>query len=147
MLVASKLPLGAARALTRSIATTPLRLNTAPRNEAEEYLANKAARRQQRQADPTSARARHASFYTEIMPALLRVFAYGSAAYFGLHLLWNLLDRDEQRQLMAKQADDLEDKIQSITQKVQAATASHDQQAPATPSEQQAPQKRSWWPF
>lgn len=135
----------------RRISTTPLRGSTAspqqqPRNEAEEYLANKAARRQQRKADPTSARARHASFYTDIVPALLRVLAYGSASYFALHLLWNLLDRDEQRQLMAKQAGQLQDRIHSVTKKVHAATSSRVPSS-AIPPEDQTPRKRSWWPF
>lgn len=139
-----------ALSIHRSIATSALRANSTstprpPRNEAEDYLARKAARREERKANPTSARARHASLYTEIVPAMMRILAYGSAIYFALHLVWNLLDRDEQRQLMTKQADDLENRILSVTQKVNAANASNSPDK--TESAQSQPRKRSWWSF
>ncbi|GAC93653.1 hypothetical protein PHSY_001218 [Pseudozyma hubeiensis SY62] len=117
-------------------------------NEAQRYLANKAARKTQRASNPTGASARHASLYSQLFPALLRILAYGSSAYFGLHLLWNILDRDEQTQLMTTQTSALESTARSIAAKVDEAVRQADPAASSSNTQENSKAKRSWyWPF
>ena len=118
-------------------------------NEAQRYLANKAARKAERAGNPTGASARHASLYSQLFPALLRVLAYGSSAYFGLHLLWNVLDRDEQTQLMNAQTTGLEATARSIAEKVDKAKQQVTSTASAIASEgeEKGGKKRWYWPF
>lgn len=140
----------------RNLSSTPSRSLAAPPpstseteelNEAQRYLANKAARRSQRLSNPTGASARHASLYNQLFPALLRILAYGSSAYFGLHLLWNVLDRDEQTKLMNAEASGLEATARALVGKVERAKervgGSGEEAAESTGGE-----KRRWyWPF
>lgn len=117
-------------------------------NEAQRYLANRAARKAQRATNPTGASARHASLYSQLFPALLRILAYGSSAYFGLHLLWNILDRDEQTQLMTTQTSALEATARSIAAKVDKAVHQADAAAPSPDAQATSNAKRPWyWPF
>ncbi|PWY98320.1 hypothetical protein BCV70DRAFT_202102 [Testicularia cyperi] len=123
-----------------------------PYNEATAYLAAKAARRAHRKSDPSSAAARHASVYTEIFPSLLRIFAWGSTAYFGLHLLWNVLDRDEQRLLMQSHTSSVEANIKAVGDKLdQASSISSNTgasiNADPTQSKSHPQNKSGWWPF
>ncbi|TKY84633.1 hypothetical protein EX895_006535 [Sporisorium graminicola] len=127
------------RTLAQPPPTSP---ETEELNEAQRYLANKAARKAQRLRDPTGASARHASLYSRLFPALLRILAYGSSAYFGLHLLWNVLDRDEQTKLMNAQTNGLEATAKSIVEKVERAKEKVEGAAEATVSS-----KRWYWPF
>lgn len=113
-------------------------------NEAQRYLANKAARKAARSSNPHSASARHASLYSQLFPALLRILAYGSTAYFGLHLLWNVLDRDEQRKLMDSQTSGLEATARSLAEKVEKAK---EQVAPTTTGTEDRKNKKWYWPF
>nr|CDI54326.1 hypothetical protein BN887_00954 [Melanopsichium pennsylvanicum 4] len=117
-------------------------------NEAQRYLANKAARKAARASDPTGASARHASLYGQLFPALLRILAYGSSAYFGLHLLWNVLDRDEQTKLMAAQTSGLEATARSIREKVdKAREALSSTTETVTPDGDTRGKKQRYWPF
>lgn len=118
-------------------------------NEAQRYLERKATRKADRARDPTSASARHASLYSQLFPALLRILAYGSSAYFGLHLLWNVLDRDEQTKLMHSQTTRLEDAARSIAHKVDKAQQQMTSTASAVASDtaEGKSNKRWYWPF
>ena len=143
---------------SRTLATTPIRtLASQPPtpsqdlNEAQRYLASKAARKAQRAADPTAASARHASLYSQLFPALLRILAYGSTAYFGLHLLWNVLDRDEQTKLMTAQAEGLEATAKSLAEKVDKAERrvgkAVESTADSLAQKETGAKKRWYWPF
>lgn len=141
----------------RTFTSTQLRSLAAPQstqeeelNQAQRYLANKAARKAARASNPTGASARHASLYSHIFPALLRILAYGSSAYFGLHLLWNVLDRDEQTKLMKAHTAGLESTARSIAEKVEQAQAKVSDAGSKVVSEVKDGQKegkKSWWPF
>lgn len=141
--------------LVRPLHTTQHRLFAQPPppppqhelNEAEQYLANKAARKAERARNPTGASARHASLYSQLFPALLRILAYGSTAYFGLHLLWNVLDRDEQTKLMNQHAGSLEGTAKSLAAKVDHATQKLAPSLAAAEPGQSQPKKRWYWPF
>ncbi|UZJ51612.1 hypothetical protein CBS101457_000932 [Exobasidium rhododendri] len=60
---------------------------------------------------------KHKLFYRTILPPLFRVLAYGSAVYFALHLTWQYLDGNEQRELENQVRDDLESKVKEQLQK------------------------------
>lgn len=154
-----------ARPLARSFTTNPPRFLAQPPspstssaseeelNEAQRYLADKAARKAYRQQNPTSASARHASLYSQLFPALLRILAYGSTAYFGLHLLWNVLDRDEQTKLMEGQRKGLEATARSLAEKVDRATERVSAKAGEVVGKTEAKvegesgKKKWYWPF
>ncbi|KAF6766845.1 hypothetical protein PSEUBRA_000798 [Kalmanozyma brasiliensis GHG001] len=145
----------------RAFTSTPSRTLAAPPssqseteelNEAQRYLASKAARKLDRSQNPTGSSARHASLYSQLFPALLRILAYGSSAYFGLHLLWNVLDRDEQTELMNAQTSGLEstarslvEKVDQAKEKVQGAVSSA--VSDAQEGAEKAKGKRWYWPF
>ncbi|CBQ73968.1 conserved hypothetical protein [Sporisorium reilianum SRZ2] len=141
----------------RPLSTTPTRALAQPQppsdpselNEAQRYLADKAARKAQRLSNPTGASARHASLYSQLFPALLRILAYGSSAYFGLHLLWNVLDRDEQTRLMEAQTGGLEATARGIVEKVERAkeVAASTVSSSGPQAEDKAGKKRWYWPF
>ncbi|PWN47036.1 hypothetical protein IE53DRAFT_371802 [Violaceomyces palustris] len=90
----------------------------------------------------TSSSNRHRLFYTDILPPMLRVLAYGSASYFALHLVWNLLDREEERESMRQGIQDLK---QTVAEKA----SSKQQPTPApSPTETGRPSwYQSLWPF
>ena len=44
---------------------------------------------------PAKRKSKHALMYREIFPPLIRVLAYSTATYFGLHLAWLLLEQRE----------------------------------------------------
>lgn len=130
--------------LTRTISSTPPLLAEPELNEAQQYLAAKAARKAARASNPTGASARHGSVYSQLFPALLRILAYGSSAYFGLHLLWNVLDRDEQTKLMNAHTEGLESTARSLAGKVEKA---QEQVRGAVEEGKEKVEKRGWWPF
>lgn len=139
---------------SRSLAAPPppTQSETEELNEAQRYLANKAARKLDRSNNPTGASARHASLYSQLFPALLRILAYGSSAYFGLHLLWNVLDRDEQTKLMNAQTSGLESTARSLVEKVDQAKERVQGAVCSAVSEgkeeaEKAKGKRWYWPF
>lgn len=76
--------------------------------------------RHPRRSGPPS---RHSLFYREIYPPFLRCIAYGSGAYFALHLLWTYLDGEEQKVVEEQQRAEMEDKIKELRQKAQGALA------------------------
>lgn len=80
---------------------------------------------------------------------MLRILAYGSSAYFGLHLLWNVLDRDEQTKLMNAQTLGLEATAKSIVEKVDTAKqqVAGAVSGAASEAEHKAGKKRWYWPF
>lgn len=84
---------------------------TEPRNEALEYLERKRQRKANAANQPPS---RHALFYRDIIPPFLRVIAWGSSAFFAMHLVWNLLDRDEQRVLVERRHKEYEEQIKQL---------------------------------
>ncbi|KAK0536410.1 Mitochondrial-processing peptidase subunit alpha [Tilletia horrida] len=63
---------------------------------------------------------RHALFYRDIVPPLLRVLAYGSIVYFGLHLVWVVLDREEQDARHAGEVGLLQAEIRGLKEDVEA---------------------------
>ncbi|SPO32505.1 uncharacterized protein UTRI_04249 [Ustilago trichophora] len=134
---------------SRSLAQPPSQSEADQLNEAQRYLADKAARKAARASNPTGASARHASLYSQLFPALLRILAYGSSAYFGLHLLWNVLDRDEQTKLMNAQTSGLEATAKSIVEKVDTAKQQVGDavSGAASEAEHKAGKKRWYWPF
>lgn len=133
--------------------SAPSETETEQLNEAQRYLASKAARKAQRASNPHAASARHASLYSQLFPALLRILAYGSSAYFGLHLLWNVLDRDEQTKLMNSQTGALEATAKSIAAKVdkavgQVGEAASSSKASWPNAQADKTTKKPWyWPF
>ncbi len=149
------------RSSNRTFISTSHRSHTAPPpptqseselNDAQRYLANKAARKLERTNNPTGASARHASLYSQLFPALLRILAYGSSAYFGLHLLWNVLDRDEQTKLMQAQTSGLEATARSLVEKVDKAKQKVEGAVESAVAEgkdagEKAKGKRWYWPF
>lgn len=147
------------RSHTRTLTSTAHRSLVKPRshfeteseqlNEAQSYLASKAARKAERARNPTGASARHASLYSQLFPALLRILAYGSSAYFGLHLLWNVLDRHEQTQLMNAQTSSLQATAKSLADKVDTAVQQIDASgsSPAIPLPEKRSNKPWYWPF
>ncbi|CDR87362.1 uncharacterized protein SPSC_00488 [Sporisorium scitamineum] len=138
----------------RFLAQPPPTSETEELNEAQRYLADKAARKAHRLSNPTGASARHTSLYSQLFPALLRILAYGSSAYFGLHLLWNVLDRDEQTKLMNAQTSGLEATAKSLVEKVDRAKEKVEGLASSTISsvgtqaeKEKGSNKRWYWPF
>ncbi|EPQ29944.1 uncharacterized protein PFL1_02616 [Pseudozyma flocculosa PF-1] len=126
-----------------------------PRNEAREYLEAKRLRKEARAGQPPS---RHALFYSDIVPPLLRILAYGSTAYFALHLLWNVLDRDEQRALADAKTDGYANTIRNLDEQIEQAKQSVTDKAAAAGKEVEIKAEQikakassgwgSWlWPF
>ncbi|KAN0059933.1 hypothetical protein ACQY0O_007906 [Thecaphora frezii] len=126
-----------------------------PRNEALEYLEAKRRRKAAQANQPPS---RHALFYRDIVPAMVRILAYGSSAYFALHLVWNLLDRDEQRILAEQKTQAFQDEIRNLDRQIEEAAlnvkgkgegASHGTRTEGAEAEDGA--RKGWsswvWPF
>ncbi|CAO1616192.1 unnamed protein product [Jaminaea pallidilutea] len=82
---------------------------------------------------------RHALVYREIWPPLLRCLGYGSAAYFGLHLLWQYLDGEEQKKLEEESRSSLEAKVKEARQRIGAAAGSS--------KDKDDRSRASWWKF
>lgn len=80
---------------------------------------------------------RHVLFYRDIVPPLLRVLAYGSIVYFGLHLTWVVLDREEQDARHAGEVKSLQAEIRSL--KDQAVRKA------GSTSEGAKEKAKSWW--
>jgi hypothetical protein len=62
---------------------------------------------------------KHRLYYRELIPPLFRVLAYSSAVYFGLHLAWSVLERDEQRKLNAMEIHDLQTEAKAAAEKAE----------------------------
>lgn len=62
---------------------------------------------------PEPPKSKHKLVYREIWPPLIRVLAYSSGVYFALHLGWQYLDGQEQRQLEQDVRAELEAQIRS----------------------------------
>ncbi|KAK0545629.1 hypothetical protein OC861_005196 [Tilletia horrida] len=91
------------------------------------------AERRTQQGPPS----RHALFYRDIVPPLLRVLAYGSIVYLGLHLTWVVLDREEQDTRHTAEITILQDEIKKLRRSVVTEAQEGLEQVPEAP--------RSWW--
>ncbi|CAD6886978.1 unnamed protein product [Tilletia laevis] len=80
---------------------------------------------------------RHVLFYRDIVPPLFRVLAYGSIVYFGLHLGWVLLDREEQDARHASEIGTLQREISQLKEDTESGVA-----RVADRAETKA---KSWW--
>lgn len=101
-----------------STSTSPPSPSAAPspaQTQVQAQAQGQAAATAQRPATSDTAerndRRRHGYFYRDILPPFLRVLAYGSAAYFALHLAWQYLDGREQKQLEEEVRRELEEEV------------------------------------
>ena len=52
--------------------------------------------------------------YREIFPPMIRVLAYSTCAYFGMHLAWVLLKSDEEKRVQTAELGDMRAEIRAL---------------------------------
>ena len=92
---------------------------------------------QQQEPRPKGPPSKHKLFYRELLPPIVRVLAYSSAAYFALHLLWTTLDTREQNQFRLGEIRSLEEEASNAAEMAKNKAAQVGQAA-----QQKA---KSWW--
>ncbi|KAE8222634.1 hypothetical protein CF319_g4200 [Tilletia indica] len=91
-------------------------------------------REERRSEGPPS---RHILFYRDIVPPLFRVLAYGSIVYFGLHLTWVVLDREEQDARHASEISGLQGEIRKLKEDAESGVVQVVEKAEV--------KAKSWW--
>lgn len=97
---------------------------------------------------PGGSHEKHRLFYREFYPPLIRCFAYGTGAYFALHLTWQYLDskeqdflRDEERSALEYRVKELREGVKDVGQSVE------DKVKDVGGAAQEQGSKKSWWKF
>lgn len=72
----------------------------------------------------------------------MRCIAYGSGAYFALHLLWTYLDGEEQKVIEEQQRRGLEDQVREARMKIAGVGGAASAGESASSSGQAG---KSWW--
>ncbi|CAO1629865.1 unnamed protein product [Sympodiomycopsis kandeliae] len=67
--------------------------------------------------EPGGSHEKHRLFYREFYPPLFRCLVYGTLSYFTLHLIWQILDGQEQDFLRTEEKNVLQDGIKELREK------------------------------